>query len=226
MSDDATMLAVPPPNPPTRRSRGWAPFVLAVAAILTVAGGGILWLTSTSWGHDPKTPAARNVGEVPTSTPPSVPPPTLISPNRIEIPKLHIKAPIVDVTTMPDRELEVPKDPKVVGWWNGGAKPGARTGTAILDGHVNYAGVDGALARIGTLNPGDIVYVSGLSNSKQTRLKFKITGVRTYNKQVLPYRQIFDQKSIGRLAIVTCGGPFDAQTGNYLFNIVAFAVPV
>jgi hypothetical protein len=41
----------------------------------------------------------------------------------------------------------------------------------------------------------------------------------------LPYKQIFDQSSVGRLAIVTCGGPFDASTGNYLDNIVAYAVP-
>jgi hypothetical protein len=27
------------------------------------------------------------------------------------------------------------------------------------------------------------------------------------------------------VALVTCGGPFDAATGNYLDNIVAFAVP-
>ena len=49
--------------------------------------------------------------------------------------------------------------------------------------------------------------------------------MRTYHKTTLPYKQIFDQKSVGRLAIVTCGGAFDARTGNYLDNIVAFAVP-
>jgi len=96
---------------------------------------------------------------------------------------------------------------------------------AILDGHVNYNGVDGVLSRIGALDPGDTVYIDGLHNGKKTRVKFKITGVRTYHKTALPYKQIFDQKSVGRIAIVTCGGPFNAQTGNYLDNIVAFAVP-
>ena len=52
-----------------------------------------------------------------------------------------------------------------------------------------------------------------------------VTGVRTYHKTPLPYPQIFDQHSGGRIAIVTCGGPFDASTGNYLDNIVVFAVP-
>jgi hypothetical protein len=67
--------------------------------------------------------------------------------------------------------------------------------------------------------------VDGLQNGKQTRLRFTVTGVRTYAKEGLPYQQIFDQKVAGRLAIVTCGGPFDASTGNYLDNIVAYAVP-
>ena len=111
-----------------------------------------------------------------------------------------------------------------MGWWRYGAKPGAAKGTAILDGHINYAGVEGVLSRIGTLNPGDIVYIYGLDNGKQTVLTFKITGVRTYDKTALPYKEIFNQQSVGRLAIVTCGGPFDANTGNYLDNIVAFAV--
>jgi sortase family protein len=147
-----------------------------------------------------------------------------VSPHSIEIPKLAARAPIVKVGTR-DRELDIPLDPKIVGWWDGGARPGARTGTAILAGHINFSGVSGVLARIGTLDPGDTVYVTGVHHAKKVRLKFRITGVRTYHKTALPYRQIFDQRSVGRLAIVTCGGPFDASTGNYEDNIVAFAVP-
>jgi hypothetical protein len=56
-------------------------------------------------------------------------------------------------------------------------------------------------------------------------VRIKITGVRTYTKKALPYKEIFNQNSVGRLAIVTCGGPFDASTGHYLDNIVAYAVP-
>jgi hypothetical protein len=202
---------------------GWVPFLCVLAAIAALAASGISWVISPNWGQHVTQAPARNVGEVPTK--PGVLAAAFVSPNMIEIPKLHAKAPIVDVYTLPGGELDVPQDPKVVGWWAPGAKPGAKTGTAILAGHINYAGVEGVLARIGTLNPGDIVYVDGVNNGKKTRLKFAITGVRTYNKTSLPYKQIFDQKSTGRLAIVTCGGAFDAQTGNYLQNIVAFAVP-
>ncbi len=217
MSDEPSM------RPRASANSGWVPFLCVVAAIIALAGSALTWVISPNWGGQHLTTAkARNIGQVPTAPGALA---ALVSPNMIEIPKLAAKAPIVGVSTLASGALDVPLNPRTVGWWNGGAKPGARKGTAILDGHVNYKGVDGVLSRIGTLNPGDTVYVRGLHNGKQTRVRFTITGVRTYHKTALPYKQIFDQKSVGRLAIVTCGGPFDAQTGNYLDNIVAFAVP-
>ena len=135
-------------------------------------------------------------------------------------------APIKQVGTSGDGELEIPLNPKIVGWWRYGAKPGAKQGTAILAGHVNYSGVEGSMAKIGKLDPGDSrLRLRHPNADHRAKVRFSVTGVRTYHKTRLPYRQIFDQKSVGRIAIVTCGGPFDASTGNYLDNIVVFAVP-
>jgi Sortase domain len=204
---------------------GWVPFACAIAAMIAIALAGITWVTSPYWGHNAQA-KARDVGVVPTTVP-ARPVADIVSPNRIEIPKLKANAPIVKVGTTPDGELEVPLNPKTVGWWRYGAKPGATVGTAILAGHVNYAGVTGTMATIGKLDPGDEVDVFGTQNAdNQHEVRFRVTGVRTYHKTRLPYKSIFDQKSIGRIAIVTCGGPFDASTGNYLDNIVVFAVPV
>ena len=203
---------------------GWIPFACAIAALVTIAVAGITWVTSPYWGSNVQA-QARNVGIVPTVAPHPVA--DVIAPNRIEIPKLKVSAPIVPVGTDADATLEIPLNPRIVVWWKYGAKPGATVGTAILAGHINYAGVTGAMAEIGKLNPGDQVYVFGKQNAdNRHEVKFRVTGVRTYHKTSLPYKQIFDQHSIGRIAIVTCGGPFDASTGNYLDNIVVFAVPV
>jgi len=213
---------------------GWVPVACLIAAFMTVGVAGITWVT---FPPDNPQAKARNVGTIPTAVPrsPSSTPPAaastspvadVISPNRIEIPKLKTSAPIVKVGTTADRELEVPLNPAKVGWWRYGAKPGADVGTAILAGHINYAGVKGAMADIGRLNPGDEVDVYGTQNADARHLvRFTVTGVRTYHKTRLPYAEIFDQKSVGRIVIVTCGGPFDASTGNYLDNIVVFAVP-
>ena len=204
---------------------GWAPFACAIAALLTVALAGITWVTSPYWGENNAQAPRVHKGVVPTHIAPSAVA-DIISPNRIEIPKIHAEAPIVPVGTTPDGELDVPLDPKVVGWWRYGAKPGATVGTAILAGHINYAGVTGEMAAIGQLNPGDKVFVFGKQNAQRRHeVQFTVTGVRTYHKTRLPYKEIFDQHSAGRIAIVTCGGPFDASTGNYLDNIVVFAVP-
>lgn len=204
---------------------GWVPVACLIAALMTMALAGITWITSPSWGDNGVQAHVRDKGRIPTAAPPSAVA-DIVSPNRIEIPKLHVSAPIVPVGTSANGELEIPLNPRVVGWWRYGAKPGATVGTAILAGHINYAGVTGAMADIGELNPGDQVYVFGRQNADDRHeVRFRVTGVRTYHKTHLPYRQLFNQNSVGRVVIVTCGGPFDASTGNYLDNIVVFAVP-
>lgn len=212
---------------PSRGARLLAavPFLCVLSAIVLLAGAAVTWVTSPNWGKREAVAPARNVGVVPDHDSVPVSSAILLSPTRIEIPRLGVNAPVIGVATMPGGELDVPRDPQVVGWWQNGAKPGAEKGTAILAGHINYGGVQGALAHIGTLNPGDLVYITGITGGKTNRMSFKITGVRSYIKTALPYKEIFDQNSVGRLSLVTCGGPFDARTGNYLDNIVAFAVP-
>ncbi|TAM84352.1 MAG: class F sortase [Jatrophihabitans sp.] len=210
---------------------GWVPFACMLAAIALLATSAVMWVLSPNWGLRNPITAPRDIGVVPQSASPvaveqSAARTVLESPDRIVIPKLHTDAPIVAVGTEPSGALQIPLDPRVTGWWRYGAEPGAAVGSAIIAGHINYAGVEGALARIGTLDPGDRIVVYGLVAGRQQQVQFRVTGVRTYVKKTLPYQEIFDQRSIGRLVVVTCGGPFDASTGNYLDNIVAYAVPV
>jgi hypothetical protein len=228
-----TLIAPPQPPEPPHNPRfgaravaiGGVPFLVAVVAIVLVATSAITWVTSPNWGKSNAVAPARDIGTVPTK--PIVAPPVTkivynLDPNNIQIPKLHAEAPIQTMGEV-KRELDIPLNPKIVGWWNGGAHPGATTGTAVLAGHINYAGVTGTLAKIGTLDPGDHIFVTGFRQGKLTKLDFVVDAVRTYRKTVLPYAQIFDQTVAGRLAVITCGGPFDSQTGNYLDNIVVYA---
>ncbi len=215
--------------------------VLGLVMMLSV--GGIVWHTSPSLGHSAKA-KSRDVGAIPGSvaepgatsggsgkgtgkaSDSPAPAPGPLSPMRIDIPKLHASAPITNVGTTPDLQLDVPLDPKVVGWWSPGAKPGASKGTAVFAGHINYAGVTGTFADIGELNPGDKIHIHGKFDSSKVRDDtFTVAAVKTYHKTSLPYQEIFDQKVAGRIALVTCGGPFDNATGNYLDNIVVYAVP-
>lgn len=228
------------PAPAASAYQGWLPFLCVLGAIVLLATAGITWVSSPNWGVRNVIAAPRHVGTVPFQRVPparqvdaTAPVPTLdptpaavvaLAPVRIQIPAIKAEAPIVDIGTSSDNELEPPLPPTTVGWWKFGAQPGAATGTAIIAGHINYAGVTGALAQIGRLDPGDKVIVHGVRDGHPTALTFVVTGVRTYSKTTLPWQKIFDQQVAGRLALVTCGGPFDASTGNYLDNIVAYAV--
>ena len=120
-----------------------------------------------------------------------------------------------------NRTLDVPLDPKVVGWWTGGAEPGAGRGSVVIDGHINYDGVAGALSVLPDLNVGDRVTLTRGTN----RLVYRITAVRTYVKSAGLPAEVFDMNVAERLVLITCGGPFDSSTGNYEDNIVAYAVP-
>jgi len=206
---------------------GWVPFLCVLAAIALLATSAITWVTAPNWGLHNVIAAPRTVGTVPLTKASPVDahaPDISISPYSIEVPAIKAQAPILEIGTTADRELEPPQDPTEVGWWKYGAKPGATVGTAIITGHINYAGVAGALGEIGRLNPGDKIIVHGMRHGKRATLTFTVTGVQTYSKQKLPWAQIFDQHVAGRLALITCGGPFDQSTGNYLDNIVAYAV--
>jgi hypothetical protein len=207
------------------RRIGAVPLACLLGGLVLVAGSAIVWNTSPYWGRNAnQAPITRSVGVVPKHVT-AARTPLLVEPDRIAIPRLHAVAPVVKVATTASDELDIPLNPKIVGWWSPGAKPGARHGTAILAGHINYSGVTGALADIGRLRAGDRVLIYGHRHGKRRELRLQVTGVRIYHKTHLPYQRIFAQDGPGRVALVTCGGPFDAATGNYLDNVVAFAVP-
>jgi hypothetical protein len=145
-----------------------------------------------------------------------------LEPQFLEIPALALRAPVQAVYVDPAGALGVPSDPRVVGWWAAGPQPGAATGTAVIDGHVDTAAQGpGALFRTSSLRPGDEVLVRG-----QTRvLRFRVTALREYSKTLLPAAEVFSRTTAGRLVIVTCGGPFDKRAGHYRDNVVVYAVP-
>jgi hypothetical protein len=130
-----------------------------------------------------------------------------------------VAAPVIPVTA-PGGVMEIPKDPRTVGWWSGGATPGGGRGSVVLVGHINYQGKSGALGVLPDALPGDVVVVS---SSSGTALRYVIRAVRTYPKSIGLPQQVFRTDGPEQLVLITCGGPFDPGSGNYEDNIVAYA---
>jgi hypothetical protein len=143
-------------------------------------------------------------------------------PVRLQIPVIGVSATVVSVGVDADGGLGIPADPSVVGWWAGGGSPGQPSGATVLTGHIDSAvSGPGALFRLQDVRPDATVIVTAGGHT----YRYVVQAIRAYSKTSLPAAALFDQQVTPRLIIVSCGGPFDAATGHYLDNIVAYAVP-
>ncbi|MFF0270128.1 sortase domain-bontaining protein [Kribbella sp. NPDC004536] len=175
-------------------------------------------VTSTS----PRTPVVASGKPLPKSGPSSSRTPVNTRPGRptaITIPQLNVSAPVVSIKAV-DAALTPPSDPTTVGWWSGGAQPGAKRGSAVITGHTVHTG-GGAFDNLGQLVPGSVVQLTTVRGP----LRYRVATVTTYRKATLAKRaaQVFDQGVRGRLVLVTCE---DWNGSVYLSNVVVVALPM
>jgi hypothetical protein len=205
--------------------------VIALAAGITLAGGSIAGYAATR-------PPDHDFGVIPAASPATRPASPAASPVagqqglaglavtavpvRLQIAALGVSAPVVPVGVATDGSLGIPASPSVVGWWAGGGSPGQKSGATVLVGHVDSATQGlGALFKLQDLRPGARISVTAGGRT----WSYVLQATRAYVKTQLPSAAVFGQQVAPRLVIVTCGGPFDAATGHYEDNIVAYAVP-
>ena len=137
----------------------------------------------------------------------------------------------------------MPADPQVVSWAKEDAAPGSSHGTTILTSHINYV-IDGHLV-VGALS--DLAWYAEHAIGRHIKVKladgrvltYHIVAGREYSKQELANNSklratLYDQNKVygpvrnpsGRLLLVSCGGAFDAYTGEYEDNVFLYALPV
>jgi hypothetical protein len=197
----------------------------ALLWVVVVLGVGIAGLGSARLLAAPRLP---DVGSVPAAHPQwfdSSGVATLdsaVEPTWLSVPEQGVEAPVVSVGIEPGGELAVPDDPKVLGWWRDGVRPGSARGTVVIDGHVDTREVGaGALYRLSDLKVGSTLSLATTAGSQT----YVVRAVHSYRKTSLP-PEIFDTTGVPRLVLITCGGEFNFQTHQYADNIVAYAVPV
>ena len=194
-----------------------------VAGLTAAAAFGLLGLSHRA-GPDDRGSVPTTAAEM--AAPAAVSPVTYsgVVPRRLTIAQQHVTAAVVPVLADASGNLAVPVDPNTLGWWAGGALPGSPAGTVVIDGHVDSAAAGpGALFELRGIRLGAVVTVSG---SPSALVTYRVTGLREYDKNNLPAAEIFVRSGRPRLALITCGGPFDARTRHYRDNLVAYAVPV
>jgi LPXTG-site transpeptidase (sortase) family protein len=215
---------------PALRKWGW---LIAVVGIGLAVTGGWLEYSDRPVAADPsiasspppslQPPSTTKKPTPQVSTPSQRPPrqstpskPAPGRPKRIVVPKLSVSASVIGIRA-DGGSLNPPPDPRVIGWWSQGAKPGAKTGSAVMTGHTVHTG-GGAFDDLDQLTGGDVVLIT----TDKGTLRYRVDSVTTYRKQSLAKHaaEVFDQGVDGRLVLITCE---DWNGSVYLSNEVVVA---
>ncbi|WNV85115.1 class F sortase [Umezawaea sp. Da 62-37] len=207
----------------------------ATAAGLALVGSAALVFGITAQHHAPTPPAsaalpttrpASGSADAPSSTTASTGPVLGASvPTVLDIPALGVHHDLITLGHKTDGTVEVPplSDVAVPGWDRFSPTPG-ELGPAVILGHVDAATQGrGVFYSLGALRPGDTVSITRTDHSVAV---FRVDGVDEYSKDTFPTLTVYGNTPDPQLRLITCGGPYDPETHNYLSNIVAFATLV
>jgi sortase (surface protein transpeptidase) len=199
-----------------------------VLGVALAVGGSVAVVRAMSVGQDGQlTGAATQIpATVQTSVPQPMTKPTAAPlaasvPVRIEIPALHIDAPVMRLGDGPGGTVQVPPlgNHNLAGWYDHSVTPGQR-GTSIILGHVDTVAGPSVFFYIKTLSRGDIVKVIRANGSTAV---FSVDGVQVVAKATFPSNVIYGNTRYPGLRLITCGGPFDTATRQYIDNIVVYS---
>jgi len=201
--------------------------LIAVGLVVLVIGAFVVLRAVSGGAALPPASAQQIPGTVGTAVPhpadrsavaPPLPPST---PVEIAIPALRVKAPVMRLGLNGDGTVQVPPlaDHNLAGWYERSVTPGA-DGSAIILGHVdNYAGPS-VFFNTKSLRPGDRIDVARADGIVAV---FSVDGVQKVAKALFPTRDVYGNVPYPSLRLITCGGPFDAASGEYTDNIVVYA---
>jgi sortase (surface protein transpeptidase) len=208
----------------SRSARSWTAIV--VLAALVVAGVFLVVRGLTMGSAGPPASASQIPAGISTAQPtpsgrPIAAAMAASTPIRIEIPSIGVDAPVMQLGLNADGSIQVPplSNHNLTGWFDGSVTPG-QTGSSIILGHVdNVTGVS-VFFYLKTLRPGEVVKVLRADGSTAI---FAVDGVQRAVKTDFPTEAVYRNVSYPSLRLITCGGPFDPATGQYLDNIIVYA---
>lgn len=213
--------------------------VIALAAAVVLVAGGIAAIVigvglqqsapqpppSAAQGSQTSAPLPGPSREVSPPASPAAPAgPTLPAsePTRIDIPAIDVHHALIDLGQNPDGSLQVPSldDVAVPGWDTYSPTPGQQ-GPSVITGHVDSAEQgEGVFFDLGDLRPGDAFTIT---REDGTVAEFTVTGVDEYDKDDFPTLKVYGNTRRAEARLITCGGRFDSESGDYVDNIVAYA---
>jgi len=143
-------------------------------------------------------------------------------PRRLKIPAIGVDATIQRVELTKTKQLDVPSDPAVVGWYGLGPRPGDE-GTAILDGHLDIGKTKGVFWNLRHLRVGQTLTVTDAEGKERT---FRVNRRKIYDVVGAPLEEVYGFRPGKNLRIITCAGVWRKSMNHYDKRLVIFAEEV
>jgi len=195
--------------------------IVAIASTALIAFGVRgLWDRHEATHRDPDAPlAAGELDETPVSIDSCEAAdhePRLISLGALDVQGCITK---VGVT---NGQLDSPANIHVAGWYTSSALPGDDGGLSIIDGHSSGRYKDGIFNQIGEFEKGEIFTVEYGDGSTR---RFEVTGIGTHKvDDTMAAMRSDASKQDADLALITCGGDYDAKDHSFDRRVVVLAV--
>jgi sortase (surface protein transpeptidase) len=143
------------------------------------------------------------------------------TPMTIQIPAIGVDAPVMRLDLNSNGTIQVPPldNHNLAGWYDRSVMPGSK-GTSVILGHVDDYNGPSVFFNIKNLRKGDLVDVTRTDGITAV---FTVDGVQKATKTNFPTSDVYGNVAYPALRLVTCGGPFDPKTGEYLDSIVVYA---
>ena len=164
------------------------------------------------------TTVARPNAGVMAAVKPGLSPLSMVRPTGLTIESIAVDVAIEPLSIGVDGELQMPKDPSEVGWWQA---PHV-SGPIVVVGHVDSYTGPAAFFRVRALEPGDPIKLAFDDGGSR---QYAVTRVEQVRKTAFPTKAVYQSDPNG-IRLVTCGGHFDRKTGHYDDNFIVYAMPV
>lgn len=148
---------------------------------------------------------------------------TASPPTAIAIASVQIDAPITPVGQNADGSIAMPPALEwTAGWYKYSPTPG-EIGPSVIVGHVDNFKSISVFWRLRYVQPGDAIDVVRADGSTA---RFQVQTVAQYDQNNFPTATVYGNINYPGLRLITCGGTFDRESGNYTQNTVVYAVLV
>ncbi len=201
---------------------------ILIVGLVLVAVGAFIVAHALSAGSKLPPAAAQEIPRTVGTTVPFAPDPASVAaplaastPMTIKIPAIGVNAPVTRLDLNKDGTVQVPPldNHNLAGWYDRSVPPGT-LGTSVILGHVDdYAGPS-VFYNIKNLHRGQVIDIVRADGETAV---FAVDGVQKAAKTNFPTSDVYGNAPYPALRLVTCGGPFDAKTGQYLDSIVVYA---